>query len=204
MTSTISNGNTSRKQLSSQLDRLDTILDGLAEALNESVASAVKDTVGQVVKEAVETTIREVLSNPDLLQAALMQQMPVQPPVSRSLGGVFKNALAALLHLSDQALGKVKNALGCAWNWALGKLGKVSAIASSALQRCSTAASLAWQWRWTCATALGVGVVAGVAVYHAGPMIASVVCGIGSALATTAGITLAPVWRLLFGSGHSV
>jgi hypothetical protein len=202
MTSIINNGNTSRKQLSSQLDRLDTILDGLAEALNESVASAVKDTVGQVVKEAVETTIREVLSNPDLLQAALTQQMPA--PTHKPSRSLFKNALAALLHMSHQAASKVKNALGCAWTRALGKLGKVSAVASSALQHVRTAASFAWRYRWTCATALGVGVVAGVAVYHAGPMIASVVCGLGSALATTTGITLAPVWRLLFSSGNSV
>src|SRR5271165_2518602 len=67
MTTTMnSNGSTQRKQLSFQLDRLDAILDGLAEALNESVASAVKDVVGEVVRESVEATIREVLGNPEL------------------------------------------------------------------------------------------------------------------------------------------
>jgi hypothetical protein len=35
-----------KKTLSFQLDRLDTILDGLAEALNGAVAEAVKEAVG--------------------------------------------------------------------------------------------------------------------------------------------------------------
>jgi hypothetical protein len=89
---TMPNGrHTQRKQLSSQLDRLDTVLDGLGDALNRRVADAVKDVVGQAVKESVETTIREVLGNPALLQAALEQHTPQQPlaspPVVMNPGG---------------------------------------------------------------------------------------------------------------------
>ncbi len=36
-----------KKTLAFQLDRLDSILDGLAEALNGAMADAVKETVGQ-------------------------------------------------------------------------------------------------------------------------------------------------------------
>jgi len=46
VTKPMSNGNAQRKQLSSQLDRLDTVLDDLAYGLNRSVANAVKDVVG--------------------------------------------------------------------------------------------------------------------------------------------------------------
>src|SRR5436305_1044173 len=83
MASTTSNGSsTQRKQLSDQLDRLDDILDGLAEALNESVADAVRDVVGQAVREAVAATLREVLSNPALLQATLaLHGPPVAQPI---------------------------------------------------------------------------------------------------------------------------
>jgi hypothetical protein len=56
-----------RKSLAEQIDRLDHILDGLSEALNDSVASAVKDAVTMAVQEAVRGVLTEVLSNPDLL-----------------------------------------------------------------------------------------------------------------------------------------
>jgi hypothetical protein len=52
---TLPNGRV-RKTLASQLDRLDAILDGLADALNESVAAAVEKAVGNV--------IAEILTNP--------------------------------------------------------------------------------------------------------------------------------------------
>jgi hypothetical protein len=117
---TIDNGHGQRKQLSWQLDRLDTILDGLADALNESVADAVKDVVGQVVRESVETTIREVLGNPTLLQAALEKHTP-QPILTpkRSLKEVLKNALTTLVSMTCQAAGKAKSAISWAWTWTL-------------------------------------------------------------------------------------
>jgi hypothetical protein len=62
----------------------------------------------------------------------------------------------------------------------------------------------AWRCRWTCAAALGSGVLSGIGVYYAGPVVASVLCGVGSAVATTAGIVLAPIWRLLLGSDQGV
>ena len=39
-----------RKSLAEQLDRLDLILDGLADGLNEAVATAVKEAVGVAVR----------------------------------------------------------------------------------------------------------------------------------------------------------
>jgi hypothetical protein len=46
--------------LAEQLDRLDRILDGLAEALNEAVANAVKQAVGPAAKEAVTVALDEL------------------------------------------------------------------------------------------------------------------------------------------------
>ena len=196
MTITMNNGSTQRKQLSSQLDRLDEILDGLAEALNESVASAVKDVVGEVVRESVEATIREVLGNPDLLQAALAKHK--LPEAKRSVKDVCKNALSALLDKSREAAKTAKCALGSAWGkWAGPLLQRVSV----ATKMVKTAGKFAWQCRRSCFAALCVGVLCGIGVYHAGPVIASVICGVGSSLATVAGIALAPVWRFMIGSG---
>src|SRR4051812_27446781 len=62
-TKTSSNGQV-RKSLGEQIDRLDRILDGLAEGLNEAVAAAVQEAVGVAVKEAVQAVVAEVLTNP--------------------------------------------------------------------------------------------------------------------------------------------
>src|SRR5262245_66197073 len=70
MTGPAANGR-QQKSLAHRLDRLDTILDGLAEALNESVAAAVRDAVTAAVREAVEVALKEVLRRPELLRAAL-------------------------------------------------------------------------------------------------------------------------------------
>jgi hypothetical protein len=113
---TIDNGQGQRKQLSAQLDRLDTVLHGLANALNRSVADAVKDVVGQVVKEAMETTLKEVLGSPTLLQAVLGQHMPqVVTTPKRSLREGLKSLLAAGFSTTCQAAGKVKSAVGSVW-----------------------------------------------------------------------------------------
>src|SRR6478672_724610 len=85
MTATATMANhAARKSLASQIDRLDNILDGLAEALNESVADAVRGVVGQAVREAVEATARELLSSPALLQLALRAH-PSEPEPSAPL-----------------------------------------------------------------------------------------------------------------------
>src|SRR5262249_24621905 len=78
MTTKIEPNGQARRTLASQLDRLDSILDGLAAALNGAVASAVegaveravKQAVGEAVRETLQAVIAEVVSNPDLLAAA--------------------------------------------------------------------------------------------------------------------------------------
>ena len=56
------NGKPQRKQLSDQLDRFDTMLDGLSQALNESIADAVRDGTRLALKDAV----IEILTDPAL------------------------------------------------------------------------------------------------------------------------------------------
>src|SRR5262249_34677114 len=180
---TSSNGHTQRKQLSAQLDRLDTILDGLADALNESVADAVRDVVGQVVRESVETTIREVLTNADLLRAALAAHSPPAPPQPaqeprpRPHSEAVRGGLAALVRKARQAAGVAKGAVASAWSWAVARVKAVAGLA------CGTGRAL-WRFRTAAAVAAGTGVLAGVGIYHASPAVASVLCGIGSTALT--------------------
>jgi hypothetical protein len=58
----IINGRPPRKQLSEQLDRLDSIIDGLCEGLPRAVADAAREGTRAAVKDA----ILEVLTNPEL------------------------------------------------------------------------------------------------------------------------------------------
>ena len=73
MVTTSTNGR-ARKSLAEQIDRLDSILDGLAENLNDAVATAavagVKDVVTVAVQEAVHAALVEVLSNAEGLTSA--------------------------------------------------------------------------------------------------------------------------------------
>src|SRR5262249_12707391 len=56
------NGRAARPSLGDQLDRLDRSLNGLADALDESVTAAVTAAVGKVVREAIEAATRELAS----------------------------------------------------------------------------------------------------------------------------------------------
>jgi hypothetical protein len=199
--STTNNGQQQqRKSLATQLDRLDVILDGLANALNESVADAVRDVVGAVVKDAVASTVREVLSSPELLRAALAKHGPLpteQPapvpqrrPITETIGGGLK----ALCRKAREAAAATGKALGTAWSWSRGKLGAVATATKKAI-------ALACMCPRTSVAALGAGVVVGLCAYLAGPALASVACGLGGALMTAAGMVLWPVWRLVAGGG---
>ena len=74
-----------RKSLSEQIDRLDSLLDGLADNLNAAVADAVRDAVGGAVREAVQATLLELLAHPEiksLLQAATASAMQLLADVA--------------------------------------------------------------------------------------------------------------------------
>src|SRR5262249_22710764 len=161
--------------LAEQIDRLDLILDGLADALNESVADAVRDVVGRVVREAVEATIREVLGSPELLRAALdrhgepapQQQPMLNPePKRRTLKDLLEAARARAREGASQAAIGVYRASA----WALGKLKRVCVQTAQGVKRvafrCTRVLSglavlggQAWRFRKTGAFALGVGVL---------------------------------------------
>ena len=73
-TATLNGKPQSRKQLADQLDRLDSIIDALAEGLPGAVADACRDGARLAVKDA----IIEIISNPDL--RALLSPPPVSAP----------------------------------------------------------------------------------------------------------------------------
>lgn len=81
MSTATANGRPQRKQLSDQLDRLDAILDVLAEGLPGAVGDAVRDGTRNVLKDV----IAEALSDPStvaLLRRAVAPSPPPEPVVS--------------------------------------------------------------------------------------------------------------------------
>jgi hypothetical protein len=77
-TATMTNGKPARKQLADQLDRLDGIIDCLADRLPEAVADATREGARQAVRDV----ILELLTNPELrtLIASLAPQPVAQEP----------------------------------------------------------------------------------------------------------------------------
>jgi hypothetical protein len=99
MTTTKSHANGQERQtLASQIDRLDSILDGLSEALSESVSTAVQEAVSLAVKEAVHTVLTEVLTNPELRD----RLQPPCPPL-RSRRNSVQVAAKPAMQVNDPA-----------------------------------------------------------------------------------------------------
>jgi hypothetical protein len=190
-TTTTTNGRT-RKSLAEQIDRLDAILDGLADALNEAVADAVKDAVTAAVQEAVHAAVVEVLTNAELRKRLGVTQVPAVQP-------------------SAPVVVCVADTVRRCWNWLTGAWGTAKAVArvagSKALEaanRCLIAgraklqevreqvgrkartgwmlaialAALARRFRKQVLVALSVGVLVGVVCYLGGREVASVGCGL--------------------------
>jgi len=214
------NGRVPRKSLADQINRLDEILDGLGQALNESVAAAVR----QVVRETVEVSVREVLSNPELLRTALAQQGPpesgpqeVPPAPPRKLPGQARSSVwgrlyAALGSVWTKASEQAQHVAGCmsvGWRWCLRKIAQGC---SRAINLCrllkvrvvgaalTTGAVLykVWQFRRSGSLALSVGLLSAIGSYLAGPAVGSLLCGLAGVALTLAGLVLIPLGRLLF------
>lgn len=116
---TLSNNRPQRKQLGEQIDRLDTLLDGFAEALNGSVVEAVRDGTRLALKDAV----IEILTDPNLraklYQAASPEaanDKPSRPSllarwtakVRGVLKGIQQSFARGRMILADQANGVVR------------------------------------------------------------------------------------------------
>ena len=197
MSTTSMNGQ--RKTLATQLDRLDSILDGLAEALNEAVADAVRQSVAAAVGEAVQAAVKEVLTHPELLRAAAAQAAPAPAPVAEP--AKKPSPLRRLLEGARRSCVQAKRKASQAAQWLCCKGSALGAGVAAPLRRAwrgtRAAVNWAWQSRQAVTVAAAVGVLTGLLGYAAGPVVASVLCGLsGLGLALGLQVTL-PLLRLL-------
>jgi hypothetical protein len=204
VTTTNQNDRTARKSLADQIDRLDAILDGLAENLNaavvDAVASAVKDAVTVAVQEAVHAAVLEVLTNAELRKR--LQTPATQPsaPVVIVLANTARRCWSWLTSAFDTAKTVAKKAAGKALEAvrrcvAIGraKLGEVreqvGKKARTGWMLAVAVAALAKRFRKQLLVALVVGILVGIAFYLGGREVASVGCGLAGfvcSLATAA------------------
>jgi hypothetical protein len=125
MNATASNGRPQRKQLSDQLDRLDGIIDTLAEGLNSAVADAAREGSRQAVKEIV----TELLTNPDILSmirtAALGSfplpmrandsDTPASSPIPARPAGRIASAVSAVATTASSAVCRLTTTIRNLW-----------------------------------------------------------------------------------------
>jgi hypothetical protein len=166
-TATTTNGKL-RKSLAEQIDRLDAILGGLAAALNESVAAAVKDAVGLAVRETIQAVMTEVFANPAVLE--MLNGATVQP-AKVGVGERLRTAVNVVVAKAKSTITACKKLCGRSVKMLTGLVSKLAVVRHCKAQL---------------VTALGVGCLAGVAVYLTGPWLAVMAGGLGGFAATSA------------------
>jgi hypothetical protein len=195
-TTTNQNGKTARKSLSEQIDRLDDILDGLAENLNaavvDAVAGAVKDAVTVAVQEAVHAAILEVLTNAELRKRLGVIPTPVSQPSApvvvvlanaarrcwKWLTGAYDTAKTVTKKAASKALGAMHRTVAEMCVKVQEAREQVAVKARTGWMLAVALAAVAKRFRKQLLVALAVGVLVGVACYVGGREIASVGCGL--------------------------
>jgi superoxide dismutase len=192
MTNVNTNGQT-RKTLASQLDRLDTILDTLDQGLQEAVASAVQEAVSVAVHEAIQSLLKEVLTNPEVLSQVralliaptITKQVPQSTTSSSELKAAVRERFGNLWRSIKARIQSAKQACGNGWL-------RINQWTSKLLLRCRVFS----QFKRQLLCSMGVGLLAGVGAYFAGPYVAAA-AGWLSGFATTIGVQLAVAWKRL-------
>jgi hypothetical protein len=196
--------NRPRKNLADQINRLDSLLDGLANNLNEAVASAVQQAVATAVKEAVTTGVTqalvEVLTNPELQQLLRPPTTPPPSPPAASessggggfLGGLWL-ALSGTAGRVAKAAGRAASAVG---GWLAATTGKARDLVVGGVQKIRRGACTLYAWVLTSRVAkvVGVGGLVAAACCLGNPALAGAVGG--TALAVAAAVSQMPAHML--------
>jgi hypothetical protein len=192
------NGSRQRKSLAGQLDRLDSILDGLDGALSGAITDAVKQAVSTAVAETVRATLAELFTSPDLLALIRGNLFPTATPTQDADNPAPANPPR------PNAFRRAGGALAKACAWSLKKLTALGKTVASPVQSVCQGAvtsyrqiNAVWRLRQPILIALGVGAVAGVVVgVVSAPWLAGVVSGL-SAMGAALGAQFALVARRL-------
>ncbi|MBP3957840.1 hypothetical protein J8F10_21515 [Gemmata sp. G18] len=170
-----------RKHLADQLDRLDSIIDALAEGLNGAVADACREGTRLAVKDA----IVEILTNPELRALLVPQAAPVPapppipavPPEPKKPG--LWTRIKARVAATRAAL------VGFAAKTKAAVTTKIAAV-TGAVSAAGAAAGEALPVRRALTVAIGVGLVVALVCSQVPESASAAVAGIGAACTTVA------------------
>ena len=171
------NGRPQRKQLSDQLDRLDGIIDCLADGLNGAVAGAVRDGT----QAAIQQLVLETLRNPDtleLLRRARAANPAANPVPSRTAAFLarYKAGLAAIK-------GRAKRVIVAGYALAKSAVVRVKASVVRTVAKARGVVAmcrLAWHLKRAALVGVAVGGVVAVAALASHP-VATVLSGVCAA-----------------------
>jgi hypothetical protein len=202
MATIMSANGSGRKTLAEQLDRLDAVLDSVAENLNDAVtaavAAAVKETMAAAVKEAVHTAVLEALADAQRQRQIISTRLPSSEPAvpaSVRLADSARRCWAWLVGAAQHTWNTVTTVVQAARARAVeasrhillaGQAkaeqvrGQLTARARVWWMRLLVVAALARQLRRRLVVSLGVGVAVGVLAYLAGPVVVPVAFGLVS------------------------
>ena len=180
---TMINGRPQRKQLSDQLDRLDSIIDGLCDGLPEAIAAAAREGTRSAVKDA----ILEVMTNPDL--RAMIQNLAPAPVAAAIVPPIAADGQPSLWS-------RIKAKAAAARTAVVERYRAAKEAVTTTTQMLSTLMPL----RRILLVAFGVGVVVTVLGFIAPAGVAAVLAGIGGVI--TAAVAQVGSWfrRSLRGS----
>jgi hypothetical protein len=195
MTTTQSVNGRTRKSLAEQIDRLDEILEGLAQSLDAAAAGAVKEAVNVALKESVPAAVLEVLANKELQQRAGVTHTPATqpPPMAVRLTNTARRCWNWLAEAARDTWDSITTVGQVVKVWMLEAANHILATGRAKVQqvrdqvtagvrvgwmRLVVLATLARQLRRRLPVALGVGVAAGLIAYLAGPLVVPVACGV--------------------------
>jgi VIT1/CCC1 family predicted Fe2+/Mn2+ transporter len=189
-----------RPQLADSISRLDSILEGLSDAIPATVAESIQQALATAVKDAVQVALNEALNNADVI-AALAARLPVQVPVAESVVIERPAQVEQAQPTKPSAMKAWLGWLRAGWNnavqWTGGRISAGMLWCRGLLAKLRAGCEAAWQVRGTVGVGLAAGVLIGVVAYYFGPLFASVLCGLAATAMTTLGILAAPFVRLL-------
>ena len=193
-----------RASLNEQINRLDSVLDGLSENLNDAVADAVKAAVGTAVKEAVQTVPKEVLTSPTILAKlqppptpfneptpAPARTIPQTPSLGQRLADGWQQArawVASVREACRQPLQKLRTSAGNLWQRSIERLTALRSYGE-----------MLRPFKYQILTAVAIGLLMAVLVCYAGPWMAAILSGIGgfvTTLAVQAGLWLRQLLKI--------
>ena len=169
-----------RRSLNDSIAKLDTILDGLSEAIPSTIRDTLQESVTAAVAEGVRAALLEVLGNGDLINLLRgLGPIPVAQaaaPEVRPAAPTLKDRLRAVM---SRARGWAGGCCAAAAGLAVGGLRGVRERVSRTAQRWR----LLWSFRKPLTLAAGVGCVVTVVALVAPGWLAATVSGVSGAMA---------------------